>query len=99
SRAVEKWRNYFSPTSQSTQWAPSPAPDKATASSGSRIASSPASVHGGLITIRPQAPSLVAGRGAATRSSARKILAPPLRGKRGARAAGAGRSLIGYHAR
>src|SRR5262249_22235538 len=45
---------------------PSPAPDRATASSGSRIASSPASIHGGLITIRPQAPSLVAARGAAT---------------------------------
>src|SRR5262249_14911282 len=83
------WRNYFSPTSQSTQWVPSPAPDRATASSGSRIASSAASVHGGLITIRPQAPSLVPARGAATPSSARKILGTPLRRKRRASASGA----------
>src|ERR1700730_8733215 len=31
--AVEKWRNYFSPASQSTQWLPSPAADRTRASS------------------------------------------------------------------
>src|SRR6516164_9498300 len=74
-------------------------PDRATASSGSRISNSPASVHGGLITIRPHAPSLVPARGAATVSSARKILGTPLRRKRRASASGPARSLIGYHAR
>src|SRR5262245_2615584 len=99
SRSVEKWRNYLSPASQSRRWAPPPLPERATASSGSRIASSSASVHGGLMTMRPHAESRLGSRGAATLSSARKIFGMPLLRSRRANASGAARSLIGYQPR
>src|SRR5262249_58817410 len=57
SNAVEKWRNYLSPASQSRRWAPPPAAERTVASSGSRIASSPASGHGRLVPVRPHAES------------------------------------------
>src|SRR5215470_8934696 len=98
SNAVEKWRNYVSPTSQSRRWAPPPAGERTVASSGSRIASSPASVHGGLIAMRPQAESRLGSR-AVTLSSARKILGISLLRRRRASASRAVRSLIGYQRR
>src|SRR2546429_9346922 len=57
SRAVEKWRNYLSPASQSRRWAPPLFPERATASSGSSIASSSARLQGAVTTKRPQAAS------------------------------------------
>src|SRR5262249_41145314 len=96
--SVEKCRNYLSGAIQSRWWPPA-LPARTIASSGKSVASSPASVHGGLTAISPQPARGPASCGGAIVSSAHRIFAMPLRASRRASVSGSARPLIGYHNR